>query len=93
MTKLGLLTMQPLSHLGQGHTSSNQVYHVVWEEGEEILERTGTPVVCLQRSSNATAIHHWRRRFLDRVNDQVRERQKRSSMNVTENDEKHSVTW
>ena len=31
------------------------------------------------------------RSFLDRVNDQVRKRQKRSSMNVTENDEKHSV--
>ena len=33
------------------------------------------------------------RSFLDRVNDQVRKRQKRSSMNVTENDEKHSVIW
>ena len=33
------------------------------------------------------------RSFLDRVNDQVRHRQKRSSMNVTENDEKHSVIW
>ena len=27
------------------------------------------------------------------MNDQVRNRQKRSSMNVTENDEKHSVIW
>ena len=27
------------------------------------------------------------------MNDQVRKRQKRSSMNVTENDEKHSVRW
>ena len=33
------------------------------------------------------------RSFLDRVNDHVRKRQKRSSMNVTENDEKHSVIW
>ena len=33
------------------------------------------------------------RSFLDRVNDQVRKRQKRSSMNVTENDEKHSLIW
>ena len=33
------------------------------------------------------------RSFLDRVNDQVRKRQKRSSMNVTENDEKLSVIW
>ena len=31
--------------------------------------------------------------FLDRVNDQVRKRQKRSSMNVAENDEKHSMIW
>ena len=33
------------------------------------------------------------RSFLDRVNDQVRKRQKRSSMNVTEDGEKHSVIW
>ena len=31
------------------------------------------------------------RSFLSRVNDQVRKRQKRFQMNVTENDEKHSV--
>ena len=31
--------------------------------------------------------------FLNRVNDQVRKRQKRSSMNVTEDSEKHSVIW
>ena len=30
------------------------------------------------------------RSFLSRVNDQVRNRQKRSSMNVTENEENHS---
>ena len=33
------------------------------------------------------------RSFLSRVNDQVRKRQKRSSMNVTENEEKHSMIW
>ena len=33
------------------------------------------------------------RSFLNRVNDQVRKRQKRSSMNVAENDEKHSMIW
>ena len=33
------------------------------------------------------------RSFLNRVNDQVRKRQKRSSMNVTENEEKHAVIW
>ena len=30
---------------------------------------------------------------MDRVNDQVRRRQKRSSMNVTEDGEEHSVIW
>ena len=33
------------------------------------------------------------RSFLSRVNDQVRKRQKRSSMNVKENEEKHSMIW
>ena len=33
------------------------------------------------------------RSFLNRVNDQVRKRQKRSSMNVTEDSEKHSAIW
>ena len=33
------------------------------------------------------------RSFVNRVNDQVRKRQKRSSMNVTENEEKHSMIW
>ena len=31
--------------------------------------------------------------FLSRVNDQARKRQKRSSMNLTENEEKHSTVW
>ena len=31
------------------------------------------------------------RSFLNRVNDQVRKRQERSSMNVTEDEEKHSM--
>ena len=33
------------------------------------------------------------RSFLNRVNDHVRKRQKRSSMNVTEDGEKHSLVW
>ena len=33
------------------------------------------------------------RSFLNRVNDQVRNRQKRSSINIAENDEKHSMIW
>ena len=31
--------------------------------------------------------------FVNRVNDQVQKRQKRSSMNVTEDEEKHSMIW
>ena len=33
------------------------------------------------------------RSFLNMVNDQVRKRQKRSSMNVAEDGEKHSMIW
>ena len=55
------------------------------------------------KRSKATAISHWKtmktelemsvesRSFFNRVNDQVRKRQKRSSMNVTEDGEKHSM--
>ena len=61
--------------------------------------RTGTPVDCPQRGASPqqfisgddeAELELWlgSRSFLDRVNDQVRKRQKRSSMNVTENDEK-----
>ena len=95
--------------LGKGHTSSNHVFfhgktkHVILDE-EETHGRTGTPVVCHQRGARSqqfiigddeTELHLsvGSRSFLDRVNDQVRKRQKRSPMNVTENDEKHSVIW
>ena len=50
---------------------------------------------CVSHSSRFTTIIMCKKKktFLERVNDQVRKRQKRSSMNVTENDEKHSVIW
>ena len=98
-----------MSPLGQGHTSSHQVSvhektkHVVLEE-EETHDRTGQPVVCPRRGAMPQQfiigddeaeleLSLGSRSFLERVNDQVRKRQKRSSMNVTENDEKHSVIW
>ena len=49
---------------------------------------------CVSHSIRFTTIIMCKKKtFLERVNDQVRKRQKRSSMNVTENDEKHSVIW
>ena len=65
-------------------------------------DRTEKPVVCPQRGAQQFVIGDdeteselslGSRSFLNRVNDQVRKRQKRSSMNVTEDSEKHSVIW
>ena len=87
----------------QSSFSHEKTKHVILEE-EETHDRTGTPVVCPQRGAmpqqfivgdDETELD-WSlgsRSFLDRVNDQVRKRQKRSSMNVTENNKKHSVIW
>ena len=80
-----------------------------WEDQAHFLEeethdRTEQPVVHPQRETRLqqfiigndeteSELSIGSRSFLDRVNDQVRKRQKQSSMNVTENDEKHSVIW
>ena len=64
----------------------------------------GKPVVCPQGGARAQQLiigddetefdlSLGSRSFLDRVNVQVQKRQKRSSMNVTEDGEKHSVLW
>ena len=77
--------------------------HVILEE-EESHDGTETLAVCPQRERRPQQfiigddeaeleLSLGSRSFLDRLNDQVRKRQERSSMNVTENDEKHSVTW
>ena len=69
-------------------------------EEEELHDRTGQPVVYAQREARPqqfiigddeteSELSLGSRSFLNRVNDQVRKRQKRSSMNVAENDEKH----
>ena len=81
---------------------SREHKHVIIEE--ENHDRTVKPVFCPQRGARPqqfiigddeteVGLSLGSRSFLDRVNDQVRKRQKRSSMNVTEDDEKHSVTW
>ena len=75
-----------------------------WKADELMDDRTRTPVVCPQRGvrpqqfiigddETELELSLGSRSFLNRVNDQVRKRQKRSSMNVTENDEKHSMIW
>ena len=61
-------------------------------------DRTGKPVVCRQRGAEQfvfgddeteSDMSLGSRSFLEWVNDQVRKKQKRSSMNVTEDGEKH----
>ena len=77
--------------------------HVILEE-EETHDRTGRPVVCLQRGARAqqsvigndeteSELSLKSKSFLNRVNDQVRKRQKRSSMDITEDNGKHFVIW
>ena len=69
---------------------------------EEPNDRTGQPVVHPQTETmpqhfiigndgTESELSMGSRSFLNRVNDQVRKRQKRSSMNAAENDEKHSM--
>ena len=73
-------------------------------EEEEPHDRTVQPAVYPQRETRPqqfiigdeeteTELPLGSRSFFSRVNDQVRKRQKRSSMNVTENDENHSMIW
>ena len=67
-------------------------------------DRSGQPVVIPQRGARPQQfisgddeteeeLSVESRSFLTRVTDQVRKRQKRSSMDVTEDGEKHSMEW
>ena len=67
-------------------------------------DRSGQPVVIPQRGARSQQViigndetelelSMESRSFLNKVNDQVRKRQKRSSMNVTDDGEKHSMSW
>ena len=69
---------------------------------EENHDRTERPVGCPQRGAHQFVIEDdeteselslGSRSFLHRVNDQVRKRQKQSSMDATEDSEEHSVIW
>ena len=102
-------TGQPVvTFCGKTHESQSSFFHektqhVICEE-EEPHDRTVQPVVIPQREirpqqfiigndETESELSFGSRSFFDWVNDQVRKRQKRSSMNVTENDEKHSMIW
>ena len=102
-------TGQPVvTSWGETHESQSSFFHektqhVIVKE-EEPHDRTGQPVVHPQRETRPQQfiigndeteleLSLGSRSFLSRVNDQVRKRQKRSSLNVTENDEKHFMIW
>ena len=102
-------TVQPVvtswakTHESQSSFSHEKTQHVILEE-KEPHDRTVTPVVCSQRGARPQQfiigddeteleLSLGSRSFLDRVSDQVRKRQKRSSMNVMEDGETHSVIW
>ena len=69
----------PLFSFGQEHTSFNHVS----------LVNTSTSVF----DETELGLSLGSRSFFDKVNDQVLKRKKRSSMNVTEDGEKHSLIW
>ena len=70
-------------------------------EEEANHDGTGRPAVCSQRAHQFVIedeeteldLSLRSRSFLDRVNDQVRKRQKQSSMDATEDEEEHTMTW
>ena len=75
-----------------------------WKADELMDDKTEKPVVCPQRGARAQQLiigddetelelSLGSRSLLDRVNDQVQKRQKRSSMNVIEDGEEPSVIW
>ena len=57
--------------------------HVVYPQGEARPQQ-----FIIENDETESELSMGSRSFLNRVSDQVRKRQKRSSMNVTENDEK-----
>ena len=91
------------THEFQSSFAHEKAKHVILEE-EETHDRTGESVVCPQRvamrqqfiigdDEAELELSLGSRSFVNRVNDQVRKRQKRSSMNVTGDCEKHSKIW
>ena len=98
-----VVTSWAKTHESQSSFSHEKTKDVILEE-KESHDSTGQPVVYPQRETRPqqfiigdeeteSELSLGFRSFLNKVNDQVRKRQKRSSMNVTENDEKHSMIW
>ena len=92
---------------GEAHTSqtrfSREHKNVILEE-EENHDRTGRPccfalneerfkIFVIEDDEAESDLSLGSRSFLRRVNDQVRKRQKQSSMDATEDSEKHPVIW
>ena len=91
------------THESQSSFFHEKTQHVIVDE-EEPHDRTRQPVVYPQREARPqqfivgndeteSEMSMGSRSFLNRVNNQVRKRQKRSSMNIAENDGKHSMIW
>ena len=87
------------THESQSSFFHEKTQHVIVDE-KEPHDRTGQPVVYSQRGAKPqqfiigddeteSELSMGSKSFLNRVNDQVRKREKRSSMNIAENDEKH----
>ena len=98
-----VVTSWEKTHESQSSFFHEKTQHVIVDE-EEPHDRTGQPVVHPQREAKPQQFvigndeTEWElsmgsRSFLNKVNDQVRKRQKRNSMNIAENDEKHSMIW
>ena len=97
-----VVTSWRTTYESQSSFSQAKTQHVIVEE-EEPHDRTGQPVVYPQRETRPQQIigndeteselSMGSRSFSNSVNVQVRKRQKRFSMNVTENGEKHSMIW
>ena len=98
-----VVTSWETTHESQSSFSHEKTKHVISEK-EETHDRTVQPVVIPQREARPQQfivgndeteleLPVESKSFLNRVNDQVRKKQKRSSMNVTENDDKHFMIW
>ena len=72
-------------------TAQSVVYEVIPRERPE-TRRTWPQQFVIGNDEAESELSMETRSFLDRVNDQVRKRQRRIS-NVTENGEKHSMAW